>query len=229
MKDLIALVTGATRGLGYASAIALARNGAHVIALGRTAGGLEELDDEIKSAGGAATLTPLDLGDDPGLERLGAAIHQRWGRLDLMLHCAGEAAPLAPAEHVSAGDLDKAIATNLRIAQRLIRVTHPLLKAAPAAQAVFFDDPKTAGAPFYGAYGAAKAGARALALSYAAEQARVGPRIWLAVPPPMPTAVRARTHPGEDRAKLTPCAEVAKRLVAKIRAGDAMPGETVAL
>lgn len=229
MKNSIALVTGATRGLGFAAALALARRGAHVIVLGRTTGGLEELDDEIQSAEGSATLAPLDLQDDPGLERLGAAIHERWGRLDLLVHCTAEAAPLSPAEHIAASDLDKAIAVDFRVVQRLIRVIHPLLKAAPAAQAVFTDDPKTEGARFHGAYGAAKAAARSLVRSYAAEQARRGPRIWLAAPPPMPTAVRARAYPGENRGRLIPCAEVADRLVAKIVAADTMPGETAAL
>ncbi|MFN3260110.1 MAG: SDR family NAD(P)-dependent oxidoreductase [Pikeienuella sp.] len=229
LEGRIALVTGATRGLGHAVSRALAAQGAHVVALGRTQGALEELDDAISAAGGAATLTPLDIRDDPALERLGAALNQRWGRLDLLVHCAAEAAPMAPAEHVAAADLDKAIAVDFRAVQRLIRVLHPLLKAAPAAQAVFVDDPDTAGAAFLGAYGAAKAAARTLALSYAAEQARRGPRIWLAAPPPMPTAVRARFRPGEDRATLAPTADVAERLVAKIVAGEAAPGETVRL
>ncbi|QIE54533.1 SDR family oxidoreductase [Pikeienuella piscinae] len=229
MKYCIALITGATRGLGYAVSLALARRGAHLIALGRTTGGLEELDDEIQSTDGSATLAPLDLKDDPGLERLGAAIHERWGRLDLLLHCAAEAAPLSPAEHITANDLDKAIAADFRVVQRLIRVTHPLLRAAPRAQAVFLDDPKTEGARFHGAYGAAKAAARSLVRSYAAEQARLGPRVWLAAPPPMATAIRARAHPGEDRSRLTSCEEVAGRLAAKIVAADAAPGETVTL
>lgn len=229
LEGQIALVTGASRGLGHAAALELASGGAHVITLARTQGALEELDDAISAAGGSATLAPLDLRDDAALERLGAAVHQRWGRLDLLLHCAAEAAPLSPAEHVSANDLDKAIAVNFRVTQRLIRVAHPLLKAAPAAQAVFLDDPDRAGAPFFGAYGASKAAARALAQSYAAEQARRGPRIWLAVPSPMPTTVRARFHPGEDRARLSPTVDVAARLVSRIIAGGGAPGETVRL
>lgn len=176
MKDTIAIVTGATRGLGYATAIALAARGAHVIAIGRTVGGLEELDDVISDAGGSCTLTPMDLNDDPGLERLGAAIYQRWGHVDLMVHAAAEAAPLSPAEHIAAKDLDKAITANFRIIQRLIRVTQPLLKAAKSPQAVFIADPETEGARFNGAYGASKAAGRALVQSWAAEQARLGPQ-----------------------------------------------------
>ncbi|MEX2520773.1 MAG: SDR family NAD(P)-dependent oxidoreductase [Paracoccaceae bacterium] len=229
LDNHIALVTGATRGLGYATALALARRGAHVIALGRTVGGLEDLDDEISAAGGAATLAPLDLGDDPGLERLAAAVHQRWGRLDILVHCAAEAAPMAPAEHIAASDLDKAIAANFRMVQRLIRVIDPLLKTAPAPQAVFIDDPATSGARFQGAYGAAKAAARALVLSWAAEQARRGPRIWLAAPPPMPTAIRARSHPGQAAESLTSCRVVAEALVEKIAGNDAAPGEAITL
>ncbi len=229
LEGRIALVTGASRGLGWAASVALATHGAHVIALGRTVGALEELDDAVQAAGGAATLAPLDLKDDQGLERLGAAVFERWGRLDILFHAAAEAPPLSPAEHISTGDLDKAIATNYRHAQRVIRIAQPLLKAAPAAQAVFPDDPSTMGKRFFGAYAASKAALRALALSWAAEQERIGPKVWLCVPPPMPTAVRARFFPGEDRAKLTPCAEVAERLTAKIVAADAKPGETVEL
>lgn len=227
MKDTIAIVTGATRGLGYATAIALAARGAHVIAIGRTVGGLEELDDVISDAGGSCTLTPMDLNDDPGLERLGAAIYQRWGHVDLMVHAAAEAAPLSPAEHIAAKDLDKAITANFRIIQRLIRVTQPLLKAAKSPQAVFIADPETEGARFNGAYGASKAAGRALVQSWAAEQARLGPRVWLAAPPPMATAIRARGYPGEDRTKHAQCSDVAERIVAKIAEGGAASGETL--
>ena len=223
------IVTGATRGLGFATAIELARRGAHVIALGRTVGGLEELDDEIAKTSGAATLAPLDLKDDPGMERLGAAIHQRWGKLDLLVHCAIESAPMSPAEHIAAADLDKAIATNFRCVQRLIRIVDPLLKAAEAPQAVFIDHPEVQGAKFNGAYGASKAAAHALVASYAAEAERIGPHVWLAAPRPMPTALRARSYPGEDRAKLTPCADMAEKLAIKIVAGDAVQGETFKL
>ncbi|MEM7546712.1 MAG: SDR family NAD(P)-dependent oxidoreductase [Pseudomonadota bacterium] len=229
LKDKIALVTGATRGLGYAIAIALAARGAHVIALARTAGALEELDDEITRTGGSATLAPMDLKDDPALERLGAAIHQRWGRLDLMVHCAVEAAPMAPVEHISAADLDKVIAVNIRIPQRLIRVADPLLKAGSGAQAVFVDHEEVQGAKFNGAYGASKAAARALVASWAAESAKRGARIWFAAPPAMPTALRARSHPGEDRSALSKPASVAEALVAHIIAGDMDAGATLDL
>lgn len=229
MKNSISLVTGATRGLGYSTALALAGRGAHVLAVGRTVGGLEDLDDAIRKTGGEATLVPLDLNDDAGLERLGAAIHERWGRLDLVVHAAAEAAPMAPAEHIAAAELDKVIAANFRAVQRLIRVLDPLLKAAETPQAVFIADPDTEGARFNGAYGAAKAAARALVRSWADEQARLGPRIWLAAPPPMPTAIRARSRPGEDPVTLTACAEVAARLVEKIASESAAPGETVPL
>ena len=229
LSEKIALVTGASRGLGYALARSLAAEGAHVIALARTAGGLEELDDEIQAAGGAATLTPLDLKDDPGLERLGAAIHERWGRLDILAHCAATPAPLSPAEHAAPTDLDGAVATNFRATQRLIRVVDPLLKATDEAQAVFLDDPDVLGAKFFGAYSASKAAARALALSYAAETARIGPRVWLAVPQPMPTALRGRFHPGENRDALVSCDEMAAKLTARIVAADAEPGATVRL
>ena len=138
----IALVTGASRGLGYAAAKALAAEGAHVIALARTVGALEELDDEIKAAGGEATLVPLDITDDKGLERLGGAVHQRWGRLDLWLHTAAEAAPFSPAQHAAEKDVEKAIKTNAVATQRLIRVLDPLLRAAEAGEAIFCADPE---------------------------------------------------------------------------------------
>ena len=223
MTDLsgkIALVTGASRGLGFAVAGELAARGAHVIALARTMGGLEDLDDLIANGPGGCTLTPMDITDDPGLERLGAAIHARWGKLDLMVHCAAEAAPMSPAEHAAAKDFDKAMAVNARSCQRLIRVLDPLLKAADNAETIFIDDCPPIGAKFNASYGASKAAARAIALSYAAENAKRGPKIWLAQPPAMPTALRARAHPGENTSALTPTSDVATALVGLIGSDD---------
>ena len=136
MTDRLILVTGASRGLGYATAEALAGPGTQIIALARTVGGLEELDDRIKSKGGAATLVPLDITDDGGLERLGLSIHERWGRLDAWVHTAAHAVPLAPAEHIAPKDLDRALAVNTRATQRLIAMLDPLLRAAPQGRAV---------------------------------------------------------------------------------------------
>lgn len=226
----LALVTGASRGLGYATALELARRGAHVIALARTVGGLEDLDDAAKGAPGGLTLTPLDICDDAGLERLGAAVHDRWGALDILVHAAAAAAPMSPAEHAAAKDFDGAMKVNARATQRLIRVVDPLLKAAKVrAQAVMVVDDDAAGTRFNAAYGASKAAGAAVARSWAAENARIGPLIWLAQPPAMPTAVRARAHPGEDPSTLTPCGAVAERLIAAVESGARTPGDLLRL
>src|SRR5690625_1061260 len=124
----IALVTGASRGLGFALARQLGLAGAHVIALARTSGGLEELDDAIRDGGGTATLVPLDLTDEPALARLGATIYERWGRIDFWAHTAIHAPALSPAHHIDSKDFDRAVEINLRVTQRLIRVLDPLLR-----------------------------------------------------------------------------------------------------
>lgn len=210
----IALVTGASRGLGYAVARELGARGAHVIALARTVGGLEELDDEIKRAGGAATLVPLDITDDPALERLGASVFERWGRLDIWMHTAIHAPALSPAGHIDARDLDRALAVNVRATQRLIRVLDPLLRQSDRGRAVFLTDSTGAGQRFHGAYQASKQAQAAIATAWAREvEATPALRVVLAAPPPMPTAVRARFYPGEDRAKLADPAEVARQLL----------------
>ncbi|MDG1972743.1 MAG: SDR family NAD(P)-dependent oxidoreductase [Paracoccaceae bacterium] len=216
MADLtgkIALVTGASRGLGYASAKALAAEGAHVIALARTVGGLEELDDEIKQASGEATLVPLDINDDPGLERLGGAIHQRWGKLDLWLHTAAEPAPLSPAQHAAAKDVEKAMKTNALATQRLIRVLDPLLRAAEAGEAIFCADPDAPHGKFNAAYGASKAAQAAIVASWAEECANTKLKIWSIAPTAMPTALRARFHPGENQTALRTTMDVAAALL----------------
>lgn len=220
LKDKIALVTGASRGLGYAVARALGAAGAHVLAVARTVGGLEDLDDEIKAAGGQATLIPLDLTDDPALERMGAAIHERWGHLDIWVHTAIQAAPLCPVEHIDAKDLDRSLAINVRVPQRLIRVLDPLLKRAETGRAVFITDPGIETQKFQGTYAMSKRAALELTARWAGEVASTSPlRVIEAAAPPMPTAVRARFHPGEKPEDLTPTGDVAARLVAHLGAG----------
>ncbi len=213
--DKVALVTGASRGLGYALAREMGGRGCHVIAVGRTVGGLEELDDAIQSAGGQATLVPLDITDDPALERLGAAIFERWGRVDLWVHTAVHTLGQSPVEHVQAKDFDRALAVNFCAVQRLIRVVDPLLRRAEAGRAVFFKDRSGEGQPYHAGYSAALAGREDLLDDWAAGLSRVsGVRVTTLVPPPMRTAVRARLYPGEETAALADPADVASRVIA---------------
>lgn len=211
----IALVTGASRGLGAAMAEALAARGVHVVALARTTGALEELDDRIRAAGGSATLAPTDIADEAALAHLCRAVFDRWGRLDWLVHCAAHAPPMAPAAHIDAKDWSRAIEVNIRATGRLIALVEPLLRAAPAGRALFFADPR-AGEPYFGAYGACKAAQQALVASWQAETQRTGPAVYLLRPQPMATALRARFHPGEDRGRLARPADEAERLLAEI-------------
>lgn len=194
-----ALITGASRGLGAALATALAPTH-HIVAVGRTTGALEEIDDIIQAAGGQATLAPMDISVDAAMQQLCRSIFDRWGSLDLWLHTAIHAAPLAPAGHINAKDMSKSIDINVTATSRLIGYVSPLLGAD--GQAVFFDDPR-GGEQFFGAYGATKAAQIALAKSWQAESIKTGPKIHIATPAPMPTATRGRFYPGEDRATLT--------------------------
>ena len=204
MTDRIALVTGASRGLGSAIAEQLALRGWQVVAVARTVGGLEDLDDRVKRAdrpgAGGLTLAPMDVTNDDAMRHLCRSIHDRWGGLGLWVHAAIHAAPLAPAGHIDQKDWDKSLATNARATGMLIPMVEPLLKAH-AGTALFLDDPR-AGQPFFGAYGATKATQMALARSWRAETAKHGPRVVIAEPAALPTATRARFFPGEDRAKL---------------------------
>ncbi len=215
--DRIALITGASRGLGFAIGAALGGAGTHVLALARTVGGLEDLDGIIQAAGGQATLVPVDLTDDPALERLGAAIHERWGRLDLWVHTAAHAAPMSPVEHIAAKELDSSIAVNLRVPQRLMRVLDPLLRRGAEPAAVFVHDRPADGEKFNATYRATMAGQRVVTENWSRESARTSPvRVIHAEAPAMPTALRARFHPGEDRSGLTDPAIVAARLMAHL-------------
>ncbi len=208
----IALVTGASRGFGFALAEALAGPDTHILALARTTGGLEELADKIEAKGGASTLIPLDITDEAGLRSMCRAIHDRWGHLDLLIHAAAHATPMSPADMTATKDWDKAMAVNATATQRLIALTRPLLLAAKAGQAVFVTDAR-AGEKFFGAYGAAKAAQSALIDSYRAETLQTGPKVSTFQPAPMPTALRARFFPGEDRAALASIEAEAARLI----------------
>lgn len=209
----VALVTGASRGLGSALAEQLALRGWHVVAVARTVGGLEDLDDRVKQAGmpgaGGLTLAPMDVTNDDAMRHLCRQVHDRWGGLGLWVHAAVHAAPLAPAGHLDQKDWEKSIATNTRATGMLIPMVEPLLRAH-GGTALFLDDPR-AGQPFFGAYGSTKAAQVALARSWQLEAAKHGPRVVIATPAPLPTATRARFFPGEDRSALgDPQAEAAR-------------------
>ena len=222
MDARVALITGASRGLGAALAEDLASRGWHVVAVARTTGALEELDDRVKAqkraAGGALTLAPMDITNDDAMRHLCRSIHERWGHLDLWAHPAVHAAPLAPTAHMDAKDWEKSLAINARATGALIPLVEPLLRAALAGTALFFDDPR-GGEKFFGAYGASKAAQLALARSWAAETVRTGPRVVIATPRPMSTATRARFYPGEDREKLADARSEAARIL------DGLQGE----
>ncbi|MEM8654494.1 MAG: SDR family NAD(P)-dependent oxidoreductase [Pseudomonadota bacterium] len=209
-----ALITGASRGLGAAMALALAPTH-HIIAVAKTTGALEELDDQIQARGGSATLAPMDIGNDAAMQTLCRGIFDRWGSLDMWVHCAVHAAPLAPASMINTRDMDKSIAGNVTATAMLITYVAPLL--GTEGQALFLEDP-VVGQPFYGAYGGTKAMQIAMARSWQAETAKTGPRVHIATPNPMPTATRARFHPGEDRSALADPAAEAARILSEIQA-----------
>jgi NAD(P)-dependent dehydrogenase (short-subunit alcohol dehydrogenase family) len=195
----IALVTGASRGIGHAAALALARAGAHVVALARTVGGLEELDDTIRAAGGSATLVPLDLKDYEGIARLGAALNERYQRLDVLIGNAGVLGPLSPLGHVEPKAWDEVIAVNVTANWQLIRCMDPLLQKSEAGRVVFISSgvgmsPRA----YWGPYAVSKAALDALAYTYAAETVTTNIRVNLLNPGPTRTRMRAAALPGED-------------------------------
>jgi NAD(P)-dependent dehydrogenase (short-subunit alcohol dehydrogenase family) len=220
MSTKIALVTGASRGLGRATALALAKQGFHIIATARTQGGLEELDDEIKAAGSAATLVPMDITDHAGIDRLGAAIFERWKKLDVLVGNAGVLGKLTPVAHLDPKVWDEALAVNVTANYRLLRSMDPLLRMSEAGRAVFVTSGAAHSTPAYwGAYSTTKAALEALVKTYAAEQANTSKvRANLFSPGPTRTAMRAKAMPGEDQMTLPTPDEVAARLVEMCRA-----------
>ncbi len=206
----IALVTGASRGIGRATAIELARRGAHVVITARTQGGLEETDDAIRTAGGTATLLPLDLADTAAIETIGPSLYDRFGRLDILVSNAGTIGVLTPVPHIIPEDWAAAMAVNVTAALHLIRTCAPLLLAADAGRAVFVSSRivlrPTA---YWGIYGATKAALHHLIQAWAAETSTTKLRINLADPGPVASRLRSVGFPGEDQAKLPQPADVA--------------------
>ena len=210
----IALVTGASRGIGYATALALARAGAHIVAVARTVGGLEELDDAIGVAGGSATLVPLDLKDYAGITRLGAALSERYRRLDILIGNAGLLGPLSPLAHVEPKAWEDVIAVNVTANWHLIRSMDALLRASEAGRVVFVTSGiATSPRAYWGPYAISKAALDALARTYAAESATTSVRVNLFSPGPTRTRMRATAMPGEDPLSLNPPEPVAEKIV----------------
>jgi NAD(P)-dependent dehydrogenase (short-subunit alcohol dehydrogenase family) len=214
LKDRLAVVTGASRGIGRAVALELAREGAHVIAIARTTGALEELDDEIKALGGAATLVPLDMTDFDALDRLGGVIHDRWGKLDIFVGNAGVLGPISPLGHVDQKSWDNVMAVNVTANWRLIRSLDPLLRASDAGRAVFV----SSGAAhkclaYWGPYSTSKAAVEALARTYAAETVTTPVTVMMVNPGPLRTRMRAAAMPGEDPLTLKTPEDLAPEIV----------------
>jgi NAD(P)-dependent dehydrogenase (short-subunit alcohol dehydrogenase family) len=214
LTDRIALVTGASRGIGAALALQLAQAGAHVVAVARTVGGLEELDDQIKAAGGSATLVPLDIKDMDGIARLALALHDRYGRLDVLVGNAGVLGPLSPLGHVEPKDWNNILAVNITANWQLIRTMDPLLKAAPAGRAVFISSALSwLGRAYTGPYAASKAALNALVQVYAAETATTNVKVNAFNPGPTRTKMYASGWPGVDPETLPAPEEVVKALM----------------
>jgi NAD(P)-dependent dehydrogenase (short-subunit alcohol dehydrogenase family) len=205
LSGRVAVVTGASRGIGYAAALGLAAAGAHVIAVARTVGGLEELDDAIRAKGGQATLVPLDLTDYAGIDRLGAAIHERWGKVDIVLGNAGVLGVITPLSHLDPKVFDTTMAINVTSNWRLIRSLDVLLRQSDAGRALFLTSGITkAYLPYWGVYAASKAALEALVRTYAAEIRMTKATANLFNPGPIRTHMRAQIAPGEDPLKLQP-------------------------
>jgi NAD(P)-dependent dehydrogenase (short-subunit alcohol dehydrogenase family) len=199
LHDRIALVTGASRGIGRATAKALAEAGAHIIAVARTVGGLEELDDEIRAVGGSATLVPLDVTDFDGVARLGAALHERHGRLDVLIGNAGIAGPSSPLGHIDLKAWNEVIAVNVTANFQLVRCMEPLLQRSDAGRAVFITSGAAPKATAYlGPYAVSKSAVETLARVWAHETASTAIRVNLFNPGPIRTRMRALVMPGED-------------------------------
>lgn len=199
----VALITGASRGIGAAVAERFAAEGAHVVLVARTVGGLEERDDAVRTAGGRATLVPLDLRDFVKIDELAAALYQRYGRLDILVGNAARFGTFTPLPHIRPAEWSEILELDLTANWRLIRAMDPLLRMAPAGRAIFVTSRLARDAPpYYGVYAVAKAGLETMVRLYAGEVARTSVRVNLIDPGAVRTRLRAAIFPGEDSAGL---------------------------
>jgi NAD(P)-dependent dehydrogenase (short-subunit alcohol dehydrogenase family) len=212
LANRIALVTGASRGIGYATALALAEAGAHIVAVARTVGGLEELDDAVRAAGSTATLVPLDLKDSPAIDRLGAAIQQRYGKLDILVGNAGILGTLSPLDHVQPKDWDDVLAVNVTANWRIIKACVDLLKASDAGRAVFVTTVPT-GTAYWGPYAVSKAALDMLVRTFAAETATTKVRVNMISPGQVRTRLLTAAMPSLDMTHITKPDVVARAIV----------------
>jgi len=214
LADRIALVTGASRGIGYALSVALAREGAHVVAVARTVGGLEELDDAVKAAGSSATLVPLDMRDYDGFYRLAAALNERYKRLDVLVGNAAIGGQRSPLGHVMPPAWDETMAVNVTANYQIIRAMDPLLRRSDAGRTVFMTSGAATNCRAYaGPYSTSKAALNALARTYAAETTSTPVRVNLFNPGPTRTRMRAQVMPGEDPMTLPTPEQVAEKIL----------------
>jgi NAD(P)-dependent dehydrogenase (short-subunit alcohol dehydrogenase family) len=227
----IALITGASRGIGSAVARRYAAEGAHVVLVARSQGGLEEVDDAIRAAGGGetgATLVPLDLTEDGGIERLGAALFERFGRLDILVGNAGLLGTLGPIGHIEPETWDEVFAVNVTANWRLLRSCDPLLRRSAAGRALFVTSGVTRAVfPYWGLYAASKAALETIVRTYAAEMAKTAVRANIVSPGIVRTRMRAQAMPGEDPATLPPPEAVTDVFVDLAEAACERNGEMV--
>lgn len=230
-KDLagrVVLVTGASRGLGYAAAKNAAARGAHVVAVARTVGGLEDLDDEIQALGSSTTLVPMDLTDGEAVDRLGAAIFERWGQLDGLIGNAGVLGTLSPLSHIQPKDFANVFDVNVGANYRLIRSLDLLLRQSDAGRAVFISSGAAVSAkPYWGLYAASKAALDAMVKAYAGEMAITEVKINVFYPGQVRTAMRAKAMPGEDPMTLPSPDDVAPKIVDLVSPGYEKTGMRV--
>jgi NAD(P)-dependent dehydrogenase (short-subunit alcohol dehydrogenase family) len=203
LKDRIALITGASRGLGRALALSYAREGAHVLLLARSLSTLGRVDDEIRSSGGKASLIPLDLTDGPAIDALGPSLYERYGRLDVLVGNAAILGALSPLPHIASAHWDRVFAVNVTANWRLIRTLDPLLRHSDAARVIFVTSSVARSCrPYWAPYSISKAALEALAKTYANETAGSSIKVNLVDPGAMATRMRAEAYPGEDPAML---------------------------
>ena len=228
LQGRISVITGASRGLGAAIAKRFAGEGSHVVLVARTVGGLEEVDDAIRAAGGAATLVPLDLTEFDRIDEMGAALARRFGRIDVLVGNAGILGTLSPMGHIETQVWDRVIAVNLTANWRLIRSFDPLLRASDSGRAIFVTSGAAGGAhPYWGAYAVSKAALEAMVKTWAGEVTKTPVKVNLVDPGALRTSMRAEAYPGEDPETVRPAGEITDTFVELAEAASTRHGEIV--